>query len=490
MKSDEFKLLATSVIEKIISYRSNLRSVKYVSEAEVKNYSPGFILSKFPNEIPQDGNCSALLIEQLLECISPGFVHWQHPRFHGYFPLGGSYASILGELISNGLAMLGFTWQTCPSCIELEFVVLKWLTNCFKLPDSLNIFKNTNALALMLGSASEGTLISLCAARDICLRSLNTQDTNKLIGYASTLAHPSIQKAAKIANVRITYIEPEFNDDMLGANRFSLCAMKVYSAMQTDRARGLLPFFLLITWGSTDLCSFDKLQQFTEISRDIWIHIDAAYSGVAMCCPEVREEYFQGIEISNSICINPYKWMLVNRDGCCFWCNRKKDIEYSMNADAPYFCNTALIKDDTLPSYFDSKKFTISTGKDFRAIKYWLTMSVFGLEGIRTHIRNHIKLAKYCSSLIERHPLVRLVCRPHMGLICFRVIKQLMSVCTLELLNRINKSGELYLTGTCVNNENIIRICMCAQELTREDIDKSWSIIQVHLNNYCKYSFR
>ncbi len=249
-------------------------------------------------------------------------THWQHPRFHAYFPAGNCYPSIIGELLSAGLGTVNFSWAASPSCTELETIVLEWLAKMLDLPqnflpetasiENLSINEANNAEednvffdsansggGVILGSASECVLVSLLSARTRILEKLKIKQPliesgehlSKLVMYCSKLAHSCVEKAAAIALVKVRFLETDEN--------FSLRGATLEEAVESDKSLGLIPFFVSTTFGTTSCCSFDNLDEIGQICsrKHIYLHVDAAYAGTALACEEFRH-LVKGLEVS------------------------------------------------------------------------------------------------------------------------------------------------------------------------------------------------
>ncbi|CAF0937320.1 unnamed protein product [Brachionus calyciflorus] len=348
MNSDEFRIRGKELIDYIADYMENIHEHRVTPNVE-----PGYLKPLLPLDAPQKGEEWEIIFKDFQDKILPGVTHWQHPRFHAYFPAGNSYPSILGELLSSGLGVLGFSWAASPSCTELETIVLDWLGKMLNLPKSLvptctdekevlterdlngncnvpnfnktednrdddEIDQRPEGGGVILGSASECVLVSLLSARSSMLRKLKSENPftedgvllSKLVMYTSKLAHSCVEKAGMMAMVKIRILEPDEN--------YSLRGETLEKALIEDQSNGLVPFFVSCTLGTTSCCSFDNLIEIGQICNreNIHLHVDAAYAGSALVCEELRF-FSSGLELVDSFNFNPNKWMLMNFDCSC-----------------------------------------------------------------------------------------------------------------------------------------------------------------------------
>ena len=246
----------------------------------------------------------------------PGIVHWQHPSFFAYFPANSSYAAILGELLSAGLGVNGMSWVTSPACTELELRVVDWMAELLDLPER---FRNTSESGggVIQGTASEATLVAVLSARWRATGgAVNADgDTSRLVAYATAQAHSSVEKALRIAGVGSESIRVVDHDADFAMVPESLAAL-----VAADRAAGLTPFFVCATRGTTSSMAFDPTPEIATICRDAgaWLHVDAAMAGIAALVPEHRWVN-DGLELADSYCTNPHKWMGINFDCDLYW---------------------------------------------------------------------------------------------------------------------------------------------------------------------------
>ena len=410
-------------------------------------------------------------------------THWHSPHFHAYFPTANSYPAICADMLSAALGCIGFTWIASPACTELEMVMMNWLGKMMNLPEKFLFSPGSRGGGVIQGTASEATLVCLLAAKSKKLSESHehhhdhdkkrlqrlestTQEPNagKLVAYASNQAHCSVERASLLAGVIMRLLPADQDLSMRGEI--------LQKAIEEDRKKGLVPFFVVATLGTTSTCSFDNLYEVGQVARDhdLWLHVDAAYAGSSFICPEHRH-WMRGIEFADSIDCNPHKWLLVNFDCSTLWIRDASYVVDSFNVDPVY------LKHEMQGKIPDYRHWQIPLGRRFRSLKMWFVFRSFGVTGLQAYIRKHVSLAKYFEQLVEQDARFE-VCFPvHLGLVCFRLRGQSNDV-NEQLNHAINDSKVIHVTPTRVNDQFILRFAVCAKSTEKHDIDFSWREIQ------------
>ncbi|CAB3261940.1 unnamed protein product [Arctia plantaginis] len=333
MDHSEFRVKAKEMVDYIADYLENIRERRVYPGVQ-----PGYLHKLLPREAPQLPEQWDDIIRDVETHIMPGLVHWQSPHMHAYFPALTSYPSIMGDMLSSALNVLCFTWASSPAGTELETIAMNWLGKLLGLPECfLNEKDDSPGGGVIQTTASEATLVSLLAARTRALMELSKLNpdvqTAELLGhlicYCSDQAHSSVEKAGLIGLVRMRYIESDAHQSMRGD--------KLEEAIVADKAKGLVPFWVCATLGTTGSVAFDNLREVGTVCEKYgaWLHVDAAYAGSSFICPEYRQ-WLDGVELADSFAFNPSKWLMVNFDCTAMWVKDSTALHRTFNVNPIY----------------------------------------------------------------------------------------------------------------------------------------------------------
>src|SRR5580698_2673340 len=310
MTPDEFRKHGHAVVDWIADYYARIESYPVLSRAE-----PGQVRASLPGTPSSKGESFDAILGDIEKLILPGITHWQSPNFFAFFPANASGPAILGDLLSSGLGVQGMLWATSPACTELETHVLDWLVGMLGLPEKF--LSTSTGGGVIQDTASSSALCALPAGRE---RATNYASNKKgcdgrLVAYASTQTHSSLEKAAMIAGIGVENLR------LIGVDEnFAMRPKALARQVEADKKAGLTPCFVCATIGTTSSNGMDPIAAIAEVCRqhNLWLHVDAAMSGTAMLCPEFR--YLQnGVELADSYNFNPHKWMFTSFDCNCFW---------------------------------------------------------------------------------------------------------------------------------------------------------------------------
>uniref|UniRef100_I3IUF7 Histidine decarboxylase n=1 Tax=Oreochromis niloticus TaxID=8128 RepID=I3IUF7_ORENI len=470
MQAEEYNRRGKEMVDYITKYLGSIRERRVIPDVK-----PGYMRQLLPEAAPTEPEDWENIFNDIEKVIMPGVVHWQSPHMHAYYPSLTSWPSMLGDMLADAINCVGFTWASSPACTELEMNVMDWLCKALELPSFfLHYHPDSRGGGILQSTVSESTLVALLAARKdkiLQLRAELDQDVDdsvinsRLVAYASDQAHSSVEKAGLISLVKIRFLP---TDDEL-----SLRGDTLKQAIQEDRARGLVPFLLCSTLGTTGVCAFDKLSELGPVCEEegLWLHVDAAYAGSAYFCPELRWS-MKGIEFAHSFVFNPSKWMMVHFDCTAFWVKDKYKLQQTFSVDPVY------LRHENSQAATDFMHWQIPLSRRFRALKLWFVLRSFGLKNLQAHIRHGIEMAKLLESHIKSNTDFEVPAKRHLGLVVF-----CLKVCNLSLylncalLRRLTRSGTMYLIPADIYTKRIIRFTVTSQYTTADDILRDWGII-------------
>jgi aromatic-L-amino-acid decarboxylase len=415
---------------------------------------PGDTAARLPSRAPEHPEPIERIFADF-EAIVPGATtHWQHPRFFAYFPANASPASMLAEQLANAIAGQAMLWETAPAANEIEAMMIIWLRDALGLAN--------NFTGTIHDSATTATLSAVLTMRERALAWRGNTDglsgLARLRLYASGETHSSIDKSARIAGIgqRNLVKIPTTADHAMDCDALD-------AAIDADLAAGHLPAGIIACVGGTSIGATDNIARTVEIARKygLYLHVDAAWAGSAMICPEFRR-LWAGIDGADSIVFNPHKWLGAQFD-CAVQFLRDPAAQINTLGLRPEYLVTP--DQDDIVNY---NEWTVPLGRRFRALKLWFTLRAYGLDGLRTRIRNHIEWAGAACAEIAQIPGFTITTAPALSLFTFRYNNS--DADTLNLLDRINSDGRVYLTRTRHNGEFVIRMQVGQFDCTRRDV--------------------
>jgi aromatic-L-amino-acid/L-tryptophan decarboxylase len=396
---------------------------------------PGEIRSRLPPSPPERGEPFADVLRDLDDILLPGITHWQSPRFFAYFAVSASEPGILAELLAATLNAVAFLWRTSPASTELEALTLDWTAQLLGLP--------TGWHGHIEDTASTSTLAALAAARHA---------TGRSVVLCSEHAHSSVDKAAKLLGLQVRKIPA---DDEF--------ALRPEALDLTDAVA------VVATVGSTSTASVDPVVPVAEACAEagVWLHVDAAYAGSAWVCPELRWSQ-RGVERADSLVVNAHKWLFTPMDCSLLWTSRPEDFRRAFSLVPEYLRTRETV--DSLSDYGPA------LGRRFRALKLWAVLRCFGREGLEARIRETVRLAELFEGWVEAEPGWEICAPRHFSLVCFR--RRGSDEENEEMLERVNRSGELFISHTRVGGRYVLRLAIGSDRTTEADVRRAWEVLR------------
>ncbi len=481
MPPDDFRRYGHEMVDWIADYLERVEELPVQSAVQ-----PGDVRAGLPEHPPERPEPFDQIMKDVDEIILPGVTHWQSPNWFAYFPANSSEPSILGELLSAGLGVQGMLWATSPACTELETHVLDWLVELLGLPDRFR--SDGDGGGVIQDSASSATLCALLAARERAA----VDDDAELTVYTSTQAHSSVEKAVRIAGLGGAAPRLVPVDEQHAMRVEDLAAL-----VESDVADGRRPILTVATVGSTSSAAVDPVRAIGELCREygMWLHVDAAMAGTAALLPEHRDLH-DGVELADSYCFNPHKWMFTNFDCDAFYVADRRPLISALSVLPEYLRNAA----SESGAVIDYRDWQVPLGRRFRALKLWFVIRWYGAEGLRHHVRTHVGLARELADRIAAHPRLALAAPVHLNLVCFRHLGDPTGEGgsrdggaageggsgddgagadrASEALHRaLNATGRVYLTHTRLAGRYVIRACIGAWTTERRHVDALWRLI-------------
>jgi aromatic-L-amino-acid/L-tryptophan decarboxylase len=451
------------------------RVAEYLAHPErwavLPDIAPGHVRALLPAGMPEHGEPMTALLDDFDRIVMPNTTHWNHPGFMAYFGITGSAPGILGELLAAALNVNAMLWRTGPAATELEETALAWLAQLVGLPAGLDGTIND--------TASSSTLYALAAAReaqaDLRVREdglAGRSDVPRLRVYCSAEAHSSVDKAVLTLGLGLSGLRriPTTADQRLDVQALA-------DAIAEDRAAGVRPIAVVATVGTTSTTAIDPVPEVAALCRreGLWLHVDAAYGGAAAALPEMRW-VLDGCDLADSVVVNPHKWLFVPVDCSALYTRRPDVLKRAFSLVPEYLTTTAPAETRNLMDY------GVALGRRFRALKLWFVLRWFGADGIRTALRRHIELARTLAEWVDGDDGFERLAESHFSVVVFRCRpagiddEEELDRINAEILQRINASGDVFLSHTRVGGRYGIRVAIGNIRTELSHVARVWEL--------------
>jgi aromatic-L-amino-acid decarboxylase len=462
---EEFRAAGHRLIDWIADYRAGVESRPVMPATE-----PGDVRKQLPAHPPETPESFDAIVADLDRVIVPGLLHWQHPRFFGYFPSNGSLASVLGDYVSTGLGVLGLAWQSSPALTELEEVVTDWMREMLGL--------STAWSGVIQDTASTSTFVSLLCARE---RTTNyglsrggmQAEPRPLVVYTSAHSHSSVDKAALLAGFGRENIHVIPHDDTYAMRPDALADI-----IAADIRTGSTPCAIVATTGTTTSTALDPIQAIARVAKahGLWLHVDAAMAGSAMILPECRH-LWTGVEEADSLVVNPHKWLGAAFDCSLYYVRDAEHLVRVMSTNPSYLQTAA---DGRVKNYRD---WGLPLGRRFRALKVWFLIREQGVSGLQGRLRRDIENARWLAEQIRATPGWQVLAPVPLQTLCVRhepsgLDAAALDAHTLAWVDRVNRSGAAYLTPALLDRRWMVRVSIGAEPTTRAHVEALWTTMQ------------
>ncbi|MGH7476782.1 MAG: pyridoxal phosphate-dependent decarboxylase family protein [Longimicrobiales bacterium] len=465
MEADELRVHAAAVVARVAEYLQRVGELPVLPPVR-----PGDVAAALPASAPAEPEPMASILDDFDRLIVPATTHWNHPGFFGYFAVTGSGPGILAELLAAALNVNAMLWRTGPAQTELETRTLEWLRDLIGLPPEFD--------GTITDTASTSTMQALAAAReyaaDLALREhglAGRSDVPVLRIYCSEEAHSSVDKAALTLGFGLKGVTRVATGADLAMDPTALRA-----AIDADRAHGVRPLAVVATIGTTSTTAVDPVPAIAEICAEhgLWLHVDAAYAGPAAVLPELRH-ILDGCERAHSIVLNPHKWLFVPID-CSALLTRRPDVLRRAFSVVPEYLRTTESDAKNLMDY------GLALGRRFRALKLWFVIRYFGASGLRARLREHIRLARLFADWIDADPQFERLAPVPFSVVVFRqrsggLDDTASDVANERLLERVNASGEVFLSQTRVRGRVALRLAVGNLRTTESHVRRAWELL-------------
>jgi aromatic-L-amino-acid decarboxylase len=428
-----FREDGAAAVEWVASYLERVSELPVLAQV-----APGSIRAALPTSAPEEGESFADVLRDLDQILLPGVTHWQHPRYFAYFATSSSEPGVLAELLAAALNSVAILWRTAPASTELEGVVCDWVAELLGLPSGWH--------GHIEDTASTSTLAALTAAREA---------TGRKVVVCSSQAHSSVDKAARMLGMELRKVPVD------GAFRMRVEELGDLSDVAA----------VVATVGTTACTAVDPVPAVADAcaASGAWLHVDAAYAGAAMVCPEFRWA-FEGVSRADSLVVNAHKWMLTPVDCSLLWCSRPADLRAAFSL-VPEYLHTPDAEDALSLSEYGP-----ALGRRWRSLKLWAVLRCFGRRGLQEHVRSGVRLAALFEEWVADDPGWE-VCAPRaFSVVCFRAAGD--DDVNRTLLERVNATGEIFISHCVLDGRYVLRLAVGQMSTTEADVLRAWDVLR------------
>ncbi len=375
------------------------------------------------------------MLRDLDELIVPALTNWQHPRFFAYFAVTASEPGILAELLAATMNQVALNWRASPASTELELRTVDWVRQLLGLPDGWH--------GHIEDTASTSTLAALIAARHV---------TGRNVVVCSEHAHSSVEKNARMLGMELRKIPVD--DELRHAHR--------HRARRRRRRRR------------------DRRHDVVRIGRSGPRAGGACARRPARGCTSTRptraprwiceeERGSQdGVELADSLVVNPHKWLMLPMDCSLLWTSRPDEFRQAFSLVPEYL--------RTPEDAYALSEYGPALGRRFRSLKLWAVLRCYGAEGLRALQREHIRLAQLFADWVEDDPDWELVAPQRFSLVVFR--RNGSDEENEAIVERANRSGEIFLSHTKLNGRYVMRLAIGNARTTEDDVRRAWEVLR------------
>uniref|UniRef100_A0A0N5C3P2 Aromatic-L-amino-acid decarboxylase n=1 Tax=Strongyloides papillosus TaxID=174720 RepID=A0A0N5C3P2_STREA len=538
MDSEAFRVYGKQMVDIVADYWDSMRERKPLPDVQ-----PGFMKDLIPSEPPVKGEEWSEIFKDIESVALNGNTNWHHPHFFAYFPTALSYPAIMADILSGGMASIGFTWKSSPSMTELEMSMMDWLVKALQLPTYFLNSDDGPGAGIIQNTASDATLVAILSARARAVKKISDalshrscptnlkNGDNTILSLTNNIASIFIDKLelikkkvinsigykddeVNITNPDITTFEAH-NPSLFG-KLVAYCSDQAHSsidkgamlagvrlrklkssinsktknytingdvlreAIKEDIASGLVPFILIATVGTTNSCAVDPLEELGPICNEYGIWLHIDGAYAGSFSLLPECKYLiNGIEFADSFNFNLHKAMAVNFDCSPMWFKDASEAIGYFNVDPLY------LKHEHQTTSFDYRHLQIALGRRFRSLKMWFVFRSMGIEGLQEFLRKQVELGKYFHDILSKDSRFEIIVPQHLGLTCFR-IKDSTNEMNEKLYNKIDSDRRIHLTPSKIHNMYFLRFVVCSQLTTKEDIQFAYDVIVELYNKLLK----
>ena len=462
MSAEEFRASGHDLVDRIADWLERLPHGPVV-----RDESPADVRRALNAEqpLPEDGTGAGALVAEAARLLFQHSLFNGHPRFFGYVTSSPAPIGALGDLLASAVNQNVGAWRLSPMATEIEAQSIRWIAELIGYP--------ADADGLLVSGGNMANFVCFLAARAAKAADIRTSGLRQapapLLVYASTETHTWIQKAADLFGLGTDAIRWI---DVDAAQRVDVAALE--RQIVADREAGALPFLAVGTAGTVGTGVVDPLAEIAAICRrpDVWFHVDGAYGALAARVPGAPDS-LHALSEADSVAVDPHKWLYAPLEAGCVLVRRRGDLMRAFSYHPSYYHF-----DHEVTNYFD---YGPQNSRGFRALKVWLALRQVGWSGYRQMISDDMRLSRDLHELVQKHPDFEAFTQ-HLSITTFRFVprdlpaglpdrEDYLQRLNQELLSRVERSGEAFLSNAMVNGRFALRACIVNFRTSQADID-------------------
>jgi aromatic-L-amino-acid decarboxylase len=443
---DRMRQIGYRVVDRVVEHLATLPNQRVGTKGD-----PRALLEALSEPVPEQGMEFEAVLEQVERDVLANTMHVNHPRFLAYVPGPGNFVGAMADALISGYNVFAGTWISGSGPAAVELTVLEWLRDMCGLPASAGgVFVSGGTLA---------NLTALAVARHVKMRGPLEAATV----YFSDQAHSSLEKS-----LRVIGLAAENQRKLPSDAAFRVPMGELRRCIEQDRAAGKRPFCVIASAGTTNTGAIDPLPELSVLCReqDLWLHVDGAY-GAAAVIAERGRRLMAGLELADSLSLDPHKWLFQPYEIGCALVRNREHLRDTFRILPEYLKDTQLHSEE-----FNFTDYGIQLSRNFRTLKLWMSIKVFGLAAFRAAIERGFVLGEFTEACLRGMPGWEIVTPAQMGIVCFRY-SSADDAAHLRLVQTLLEDGFALITSTVLGGRTVLRTCTINPRTTEADIQGS-----------------
>lgn len=457
LSPQEMRHIASQVSELIVEHFTGLASLPVTRSSTLEHLSTGLHEPLPFHPLPVKD-----ILAQLKLHVIDNMTHLDHPRNFSFVPSPSNFVSAMADAVASALNVFCGGWIGPSGVAQIELTAIEWLRQLFRFP--------AEAGGLFVSGGSMANMTGLAVARHVMLANHTTNATV----YFSDQTHSSVKKGLKILGFQ------EFQIRKIPADKhFRLSISTLRQQMTADRQHGMVPFCVVANAGTTNTGAVDPLLELAAFCKQegLWLHIDGAYGGSA-AITEQGKKALAGIELADSLTIDPHKWMFQPYEIGCVLIRDREHLKNTFEVSAEYL---KLLEQSAEQINFSDYGVQLTRG--FRALKFWMSLKAFGIEAFQRGIEIGIEHANYVESQLRKDSCWEIITPAQLGMITFRYVaggmnEDRLNALTMQITQRLIASGYALLSPTTLHDRQVLRLCVINPRTTREELDQTLRLLK------------